>query len=117
MTFSGVLADFEGLAAANIAVHSFDCHGHGKSEPAEDYNRALINRYDDLVSLLIILFVRSLPFIVGEKAYKHTTMPMTMPRERLYTNTPPCQKTKSSILCGQPKHPDSLGMYTIVIYF
>lgn len=32
-----------------VAAFSFDAHGHGKSEPADKAQRALIWRFDDLV--------------------------------------------------------------------
>ena len=45
------LAVFERLAKAGIAVHSYDCHGHGRSEPEEERSRALIWRFHHVVRL------------------------------------------------------------------
>ncbi len=42
---------FERLAKAGIAVHSYDCHGHGRSEPHEERSRALIWRFHHVVGL------------------------------------------------------------------
>ena len=47
------LAVFERLAKAGIAVHSYDCHGHGRSEPEEERSRALIWRFHHVVWLHI----------------------------------------------------------------
>jgi len=41
---------FEELSSkANIAVYSFDMHGHGKSEPKEEKGRAFVEHFDDLI--------------------------------------------------------------------
>lgn len=48
-----LLADFSVLAAGGIAVHSFDAHGHGKSEPAAKRDRVYVNKFSDLVSLTL----------------------------------------------------------------
>jgi hypothetical protein len=47
---SCVSAVFDRLTSAGVAVHTFDCQGHGKSEPKESRQRAYFERYQDLVS-------------------------------------------------------------------
>jgi alpha-beta hydrolase superfamily lysophospholipase len=44
-----VVAVFEHLAAAGVAVYSYDVHGHGRSEPLAPGDRGLINDYNNLV--------------------------------------------------------------------
>ena len=39
------------LAEAGFAVHSYDHHGHGRSEPKERGERALIHSFDHLVRM------------------------------------------------------------------
>jgi len=41
---------FRRWAAAGIAVHTYDCHGHGRSEPHEEWDRFLIWDFNHLVS-------------------------------------------------------------------
>lgn len=45
-----VAAVFDRLNRAGIAIHTFDCLGHGKSEPTDKRSRAYFDRYEDLVS-------------------------------------------------------------------
>ena len=45
-------AVFEEIAKAGIAVHSYDCHGHGQSEPLEERDRALIWHFYYVVRFL-----------------------------------------------------------------
>ncbi|GAX72847.1 hypothetical protein CEUSTIGMA_g302.t1 [Chlamydomonas eustigma] len=41
---------FEELSSkANIAIYSFDMHGHGRSEPKEEKSRAFVEHFEDLV--------------------------------------------------------------------
>jgi alpha-beta hydrolase superfamily lysophospholipase len=42
-------ADFATLAAAGITVHTFDAHGHGRSEPRAQKARGFVKRFSDLV--------------------------------------------------------------------
>ena len=44
-------AVFGEIAKAGIAVHSYDCHGHGRSEPLEERDRALIWHFHHVVQL------------------------------------------------------------------
>jgi acylglycerol lipase len=46
----GYVELFNKLAGSGIEVHTFDCHGHGKSEPTAPADRAVIWRFEDLVS-------------------------------------------------------------------
>lgn len=41
---------FTALAKAGIAVHTYDAHSFGKSEPSDSANRALIHKFEYLVS-------------------------------------------------------------------
>ena len=43
------IAVFQHLAESGIEVYSFDVHGHGKSEPTDKNQRALVWRFHDLV--------------------------------------------------------------------
>jgi alpha-beta hydrolase superfamily lysophospholipase len=45
----GLPAVFRRWAKAGIAVHTFDCHGHGKSEPHEEWDRFLVWDFNHLV--------------------------------------------------------------------
>ena len=49
-----VYAVFSQLAAAGIAVHSYDAHGHGQSEPSRLEDRAFVQNITDLVCLTSI---------------------------------------------------------------
>lgn len=42
-------AVFSALSAKGLAVHSYDAHAHGRSEPLEEKKRVFINRFSDLV--------------------------------------------------------------------
>eukprot|EP00884_Botryococcus_braunii_P004277 jgi/Botrbrau1/13850/Bobra.0056s0086.2 len=44
-----VLAVFKRLSELGIAVHSYDCHGHGQSEPKDHKDRVLFWRFTDVV--------------------------------------------------------------------
>ncbi|CAL5222462.1 g4830 [Coccomyxa viridis] len=44
---------FGEIAKAGIAVHSYDCHGHGRSEPLEERDRALIWHFHHVVDDLL----------------------------------------------------------------
>jgi hypothetical protein len=44
-------AVFEHLSDIGVAVHTFDVHGHGKSEPKAADDRCLISNYKDLVCM------------------------------------------------------------------
>ena len=57
-------AVFERLAKAGIAVHSYDCHGHGRSEPQEERSRALIWRFHHVVRLQLH-FIAHMPRLVN----------------------------------------------------
>lgn len=46
---------FKRLAEHGVAVHSFDCHGHGLSEPRGHNDRVLFWRFSDVVSKLSFL--------------------------------------------------------------
>ena len=45
---------FELLARAGIACYTYDAHGHGLSEPSDDYNRVLVWDFADLVNPLTV---------------------------------------------------------------
>ncbi len=47
-------AVFSRFAEAGIAVHGYDAHGHGLSEPSRKKDRAFVQRYSDLVRHLLI---------------------------------------------------------------
>lgn len=49
----GLPAVFRRWAKAGIAVHTFDCHGHGKSEPHEEWDRFLVWDFNHLVDDLV----------------------------------------------------------------
>ena len=49
-----VYAVFSQFSAAGIAVHSFDAHGHGRSEPSRPDDRCLVQNYIDLVQFASI---------------------------------------------------------------
>ena len=42
------------MAENGIAVHTFDAHGHGRSQPREAEERAMIWRFEDLVMTCFI---------------------------------------------------------------
>ncbi|CAL8467496.1 g7034 [Coccomyxa elongata] len=44
---------FQLLASAGIALHAYDCHGHGRSEPTAEHDRALIWSFQHLVDDLL----------------------------------------------------------------
>lgn len=44
---------FRRWAADGIAVHTYDCHGHGHSDPQEEWDRFLIWDFNFLVSLAL----------------------------------------------------------------
>ena len=46
------IAVFKLLAEAGIALHAYDCHGHGRSEPTEERDRALVWKFQHLVCSL-----------------------------------------------------------------
>ena len=48
-------AVFGEIAKAGIAVHSYDCHGHGQSEPTEERDRALIWHFHHVVRFWLAL--------------------------------------------------------------
>lgn len=48
-------AVFEEIAKAGIALHSYDCHGHGRSQPLEERNRALIWQFHHVVRACSLL--------------------------------------------------------------
>lgn len=41
---------FVELAKAGVVVYTFDAHGHGRSDPSEPRNRALVQEFRHLVS-------------------------------------------------------------------
>jgi acylglycerol lipase len=47
-------AVFSALSAKGLAVHSYDAHAHGRSEPLEEKKRVFINHFDDLVRALML---------------------------------------------------------------
>ncbi|GFH06785.1 alpha/beta-hydrolase [Haematococcus lacustris] len=48
-------AMFRTLAASGIAVHSFDAHGHGRSQPTEAQDRAVIWEFQHLLDDLALV--------------------------------------------------------------
>lgn len=42
-------AVFAALMAKGLAVHAYDAHAHGRSEPLEENKRVLISRFDHMV--------------------------------------------------------------------
>lgn len=40
---------FERMSSAGVAIHSFDAHGHGQSEPTAKSERALVWKFKHLV--------------------------------------------------------------------
>jgi len=52
---------FERISRAGIAIHSFDAHGHGLSEPKSKAERALVWQFKHLVRLCFMIRRRISP--------------------------------------------------------